>query len=120
MQEDPYPSLNLKAWNGRIFLVFLELCISLLAQSSSGDDREVHLASLACSCLSTWFDKTERAGRYLTASQAAEMAAAGRTFLDAYEKLAHCAKLMSLTRWKAVPKLHVPRPEINHLDEGLG
>ena len=115
LQEDPYPSLNLKAWNGRVFLIFLDLCIALLAKSVALDDSEPHLASLACSSLCTWFDRTERVGRYLTSAQAGEIAGAGRATLEAYETLAHHAQSMNVVRWKTVPKMHVIRLEFSKL-----
>ena len=65
------------------------------------------MASTGCSSLCTWFDKSERCGRYLTKDEAAEIGHAGRVYLSMCEQLARHAARTNTVRWKLVPKHHV-------------
>ncbi|CAE7207120.1 unnamed protein product, partial [Symbiodinium sp. CCMP2456] len=103
--RDPYPSLNLKAWNGRVFVVFLEICLNA-AVAMYDDDRELELAAAAATCIAVWFDRSERASRYLTESEADTICEAGLKFIAYYEALArHCIHA-DVARFKVIPKLH--------------
>ena len=102
---DPYPAFTLKAYSGRIFLIFADLCLHAAA-GQMPQDSELQIAAYAARCLCAWFDATERAGRYLSVEQAGEIETAGLSFLRAYQSLAVLALRSATPRWKLVPKHH--------------
>ena len=105
---DPYPSFNLKAHNGRVVLIFLMVCLrSALEQHP--DHEELSLAAVAAQSLCAYYDRVERAGRYLSRAEADEICRAGQTFLAIYESLARRAASGAVPRWKIVPKHHAAR-----------
>ena len=63
--DNGYPSLTCKAYNGRVFLVFLTTCPDALL-NQIGDDQEVTLAFSTSKATCVSFDRIERYGRYLT------------------------------------------------------
>ena len=60
-----YACLTLKAYNGRIFLGFLNACLSALVSKGTAS-AEVSLAALATRTLLHWFHVQETATRFLT------------------------------------------------------
>ena len=102
--RDPFPLLALKAFNGRIFVMFLERCLEILKR---GDEtREVFAAHAACVAICCWFDHVERAPRYLSDEQVTGITKAGTTFLRAIELLARIGVAEQKARWKLLPKAH--------------
>ena len=63
--DNGYPSLTCKAYNGRVFLVFLTTCLGAFL-NQIGDDQEVTLAFSTSKPICVRFDRIERYGRYLT------------------------------------------------------
>ena len=61
-----YASLTLKAYNGRLFVAFLLVCISELGKQLLHRDAEVEMAILATRTLVRWFHAQETAPRFLT------------------------------------------------------
>ena len=109
--DDGFPSLTCKAYNGRLFLVFLTTCLSALRERS--DDLEVRLALTACRSFCVFFDRIERCGRYLSPNEGREIKGAIRTFLTAYESLARLNVAKGIQRFKLIPKMHI----LMHLGE---
>ena len=105
LMDDGYPSLTAKAFNGRLFVVFLTTCLEALA--ARNPDLEIRLALTACKAMCMLFDRMERAPRYLNARQAAEIYKAGLMFMAAYDKLARLNSVRRVQRFKLLPKLHV-------------
>ena len=103
--EAGYPFLTCKAWNGKILLLFLDLCMEVLHQQKPGD-TEISLAFLCSRSLVCWFDRLSRYGRYLTPAEGAEIANFGHRFLKLYQRLAYHGVTHKLNRWKLLPKLH--------------
>ena len=56
-----------------------------------------------------FFDRMERAGRYLSDQQANEMAAACIAFIPGYDKLARLCVQKNVSRFKLIPKMHICR-----------
>ena len=104
-QGREYPALTLKAYNGRVFLPFLCLCLSTLYAGNS--DLEVGLAYVCCQRLSAWFDLLERCPRYLEAWQATKLRDHARKFVFFYLKLAKLALHKGVLRYAVTPKFHV-------------
>ena len=108
ISHDPFPSFNLKAWNIRVFLIFLEICLTT-AVTMVPNNVELQLAATAATCLAVWFDRTERCGRYLTAEEASTICTAGLRFIGYYEALAVHGLRVQVVRFKVIPKCHAPR-----------
>ena len=62
-----------------------------------------------------FFDRMERAGRYLWDQQANEFAASCATFIRGYDKLARLCVQNHVSRFKLIPKMHICR----HLAEDI-
>ena len=62
-----------------------------------------------------FFDRMERAGRYLSDQQANEFAAACTRFIRGYDKLARLCVQNHVSRFKLIPKMHICR----HLAEDI-
>ena len=92
LHAEGFPCLTIKAWNGRLFLIFLDICLSsqidTLKQAGQQPGVELLHASLVTRCLCSWFDKVERCGRYLDPQDANDIMNIGKTFLMVYQKLA--------------------------------
>jgi hypothetical protein len=106
-----YPCLTIKAWNGRLLVIFLDRCLRAYLQTKrdAGETpcAEVISASVAARAICAWFDAVERAGRYLTQSEASWIYRYGLSFLKSYSRLAIQSALSGTHRWKYIPKLHV-------------
>ena len=102
--RDPFPLLALKAFNGRIFVMFLERCVDILKQRDEA--KEIPAAHAACVAVCCWFDRVERAPRYLSDEQVNGITKAGNTFLRALELLARIGIAEQRARWKLLPKAH--------------
>lgn len=61
-----FATLTLKAFNGRIFVAFLLVCIEALGKQLLHQDAEVEMAILATRTLVRWFHAQETAPRFLT------------------------------------------------------
>ena len=101
---DGYPTLCCKAFNGRLMLMFLDLCMHTLAEGSS--DPEILNACVASRSLSMWFDRMERAPRFLTMSQRVELHGLGIKVVHTIERLAILGLSKGVNRWRLQPKLH--------------
>ena len=104
-QGREYPCLTLKAFNGRVFLPFLCLCLKLLFRDSG--DSEVGLAYTCMHRLSALMDLLERCGRYLLPEEARMLYRHGSRFADQYMRLAILCVRKRALRWHFTPKLHV-------------
>lgn len=113
LHSDKFPMLTVKAWNGRLILIFINRCLQtkISDEKNQGHQCSVELlnAALAVQCLCRWFDLTERSGRYLEPTVAEEIYESGVKFLSTYLRLATDAVLDKKTRWKVIPKHHVFR-----------
>ncbi len=70
-------------------------------------DREIRLTLLVCNSMRVFFDRMERAGRYLTREQGEEIYDAARNFTLGMEQLAHLNVRRRVQRFKLIPKNHV-------------
>ena len=104
-RDSGYPALSAKAYNGRVFLVFLTVCVETLITRTGGDE-ELSLALSTCKAFSVIFDRMERAGRYLTDLQARELHDAFMHTVCGYQKLALLCLRKGISRFKIVPKIH--------------
>jgi hypothetical protein len=102
--------LTVKAWNGRLLLIFIDRCLEAKIRNVrvAGEQPSVELlnASLATKSLCKWFDLVERSPRYLQQSVADEIFDAGQVFLKTYLRLALHSLIEKSQRWKFLPKLH--------------
>ena len=104
-QGREYPCLTLKAFNARVFLPFLVLCLRMLFQENN--DLETGLAYTCMHRLSCFMDLLERCGRYLSNAEAVKLHEHGRKFADQYTRLAQLCITKKILRWHYTPKLHV-------------
>ena len=106
-----WPSLKLKAYNARIFLMFVKAALQAAksAREAQGleEDAELSYAVMAAKALCSWFALVERTGRYLTPEQASDQETAGLVFLRCYAFLALFAASHGIRRWHVITKLHV-------------
>ena len=102
-----YPELLGKAYNNRVMLAFLAVCMATLAGTC--DDLEVQLASSVAQLMSVWHDRLERAPRYMSSSQAQLLDETSMRFVKQYKRLAVLAYIQGKTRWKLIPKVHAWR-----------
>lgn len=111
LHAESHPCLTIKAWNGRLMIIFLDICLRAYLKSArdAGSDPgvEVTNAALAARSMCAWFDAVERGGRYLSQSEAASIFKFGMTFLKSYSRLGIQSVLSGSRRWKYLPKLHV-------------
>ena len=114
-----YPSLNLKAYNSRLFVMYFEIVLrSVLSDESEMDNmlrKELELASAATTALAMFFHVMECSGRYLKEEEASKMNQASCTYLDLTNILALHSIKRSIPRWKAVPKHHF----FKHMSEDM-
>ena len=105
--------LTLKAWNGRIFLAYLDHCLNHQLESNQASGRhdpELVLATVATRSLLLWFCEQEGAHkRYLTEEQARTIHRHGIQYLQYAEALSQHASGNNLLRWKVLPKHHDSR-----------
>ena len=66
LEHGVYPILKLKAWNGRLMLLFLSLALKGLLETA-------RMVSATSECLACFFDRAERAPRLLSDYQAREI-----------------------------------------------
>ena len=105
--DNGYPTLSCKAWNGRVLLIFLTRCLDTLG--AQVHDTEICLSASTCKALCVFFDRMERAGRYLSDLQANELASACTAFIRGYDKLARLCVQKNVSRFKLIPKMHICR-----------
>ncbi|CAE7587022.1 unnamed protein product, partial [Symbiodinium pilosum] len=84
--------------------MFLERCLGVLKQRDGG--LEVRIAHAACTAICCWFDRCERAPRFLSDEQASGIAESGTAFLKCLEILARIGVSEGKLRWKLLPKAH--------------
>ncbi|CAE7576742.1 unnamed protein product, partial [Symbiodinium sp. KB8] len=106
-----YPSLNLKAYNGRLFLqyfnIVLRATLAAATDLESALAKELQLASSACTALCSFLDVMERSPRQLLPEQAEKMHSAVVLFVKLYQILVlHSHRRGTAPRWKVVPKFH--------------
>ena len=106
-----FPCLTLKAYNGRIFLSFLHVCLRTLCAGPT--TREVQLASAASQSLVQWFQIQESSNkRFVEAATARRLMECTDTFLRLTSGLARLALQAATLRWKLLPKHHAARLQI--------
>ena len=115
-----YPCLNLKAYNGRLFLMFFQVvlsaCLAAIGpQLTDSMKNELEIASATITALTAFFHRMESAGRYLSEQEASAIMEAITTFLQLYGLLALHAMRHSVARWTATPKFHMLR----HMGEDM-
>lgn len=104
-----FPCLTLKAYNGRIFLSFLHVCLRALG-SAPGATREVQLAAMATQSLVLWFQLQESSNkRFMDNATARQLLDATDSYLRLTAGLARVALQTSTLRWKILPKHHAPK-----------
>ncbi|CAE7763120.1 unnamed protein product [Symbiodinium sp. CCMP2592] len=104
-----FPSLNLKALNGRVFLSFLAVCLRA-ALASNPADVEVNLAEQATRTLVVWYQQQECSPRLMEPGPAKCFLQTTNTFLKLTSGLARLALKTGTFRWKLLPKHHVSKP----------
>ena len=107
--------LTLKAWNIRVLLAYLDVCLLKQLQLDEAANREPHAEVLLAACatreLVYWFLEQEAADRrYLLPEQARSICNHGDEYLKYAEKLSIYASTHSILRWKVLPKMHAARP----------
>ena len=115
--SEAYPCLTIKAYNGRLLLAFLDVCMENLSMRIPADEpaMEIRNAFLASRAMVCWFDRVERNGYFLTQDQADEIFSFGQMYLKTFVRLALGALRGNKKRWKYQPKLHV----YMHLNEDM-
>ena len=104
---DTYPCLTVKAWNGRLLLVWLDVCLpAMMTRAGAEASVELRNAALAARALTAFYDRIERSPRYLSEEQAQSIWKYGYAFLAAYQRLAKATFLDGERRWRYIPKLH--------------
>ena len=116
-----FPSLNLKAWNTRLFVVFFEIVLRELLDTAAGADdellcKELKVASAATTAMCAFLHCMESSPRYLSGEQAGEMRESMQTFLNLYEVLIATSQSRGTARWKAVPKHHAAWHLVEEMD----
>lgn len=102
--DNGYPSLSCKAYNGRVWLVFMVTCLHSAVLTTN--NPEMRLAYSTCKALSVYFDRLERCPRYLNDAQARSQYDSMMQFVSGYHKLATLSLSLGQSRWKLIPKLH--------------
>ena len=110
LYNDPsgFPTLTLKAFNGRLFLSFLATCMRSLCNSMP-QALEMVLAEQCTRALLKWFQLLEAGPRvFLEAGTGAALLEATDSYLRLTSGLARLALSSGNLRWKILPKHHVP------------
>ena len=111
--------LTLKAWNTRVFLVFLDHVFQEYLAShphESANDVELLLAASATKSLTLWFFEQEAADRrFLSLAEAQSIAGHGMRYLGFVEALARFATANGILRWKLLPKHHEHQQHHEHM-----
>ena len=104
-----YPSLRLKAYNDRVFVLFLKAALETARDDHKAKGLEcweLAMASAAAAAVCAWFSWTERCSRYLKEEDAAKIEEYGCMYLRCYAELARHAAMMNIRRWRMTPKMH--------------
>ena len=107
-----YPCLNFKAWNSRLVVLFFEVVLRDLCQSSIDQvldptlKEELEVASACATAMCAFLDTMEQSGRYLSKEQAESMHRSCCLFLDLYQVLVLLSQRRKQPRWKGIPKHH--------------
>ena len=103
-----YPELLGKAYNSRVLLAFLAMCMRALAGQGE-NDLEVCLAGRVAELMAAWHHFLEMAPRYMSLEEANRLDDTSLRFVQEYKRLAVWAYLGDVRRWKLIPKLHAWR-----------
>ena len=104
---DGFPTLCCKAFNGRLLLIFLDVCLHTLVDSGNVQgNAEVYNACTASRALKSWYDLLERSPRFLNDGQRVELHDLAMKFVRVLERLAVIALLNQRMRWRLQPKVH--------------
>ena len=116
-ESGSHACLTLKAWNTRVFLVFLDHVFQEhLANHDGANDVELLLAAASTKSLTLWFLEQETANRrFLSAAEARSIAGHGMEYLGFIEALARCATQNGILRWKLLPKHHEHQQHHGHI-----
>lgn len=108
MESGVHPILKLKAWNGRLMVVFLAIALKGLPEPEDALlGKEWRLAVAAAECLACFFDRSERSGRLLSQHEADDISSALFKFLQLYRLLIKNSLVRCCHRYKVIPKVHV-------------
>eukprot|EP00439_Symbiodinium_sp_Y106_P042800 s93_g5.t1 len=108
LEQGVFPVLKLKAWNGRLMILFF--AIALKGLPDPGDDllrKELRAALAAAECVACFFDRSERSARLLTEQEAESISEAVLKFLMIYRQLVKISVSRNCPRYKVIPKMHV-------------
>ncbi|CAE7254992.1 unnamed protein product [Symbiodinium sp. CCMP2592] len=116
-----YPSLNLKAWNSRLFVVFFEVVLKELVarDTAAGNEllcKELKLASAATTAMCAFLAGMEASPRYMSDEQCRYLHESMQSFLELYEVLIATSLARGTARWKAVPKHHLAWHLVEEMD----
>ena len=110
LHSESFPCLTIKAWNGRLLLIFVDRCLETQIKNEKGQSQRVDVellnAAIATRALCRWFDLIERSPRFLKQHVADEIFKAGMLFLATYNRLALHSVIQKGFRWKFLAKLH--------------
>lgn len=101
---DGYPTLCVKAFNGRLLLIFVDSCLHSLEDLTR--TAEIVNACVAARALRSWFDLVERSPRFLDRDAQVELHGLAMKFVFVLERLAVVALRANKSRWRLQPKLH--------------
>lgn len=105
--SDGFPTLCCKAFNGRLLLIFLDVCLHALVDSGNFQgNAEVYNACTASRALKSWYDLLERSPRFLDNTQRVELHGLAMKSVRVLERLAYIAMLNNRMRWRLQPKVH--------------
>jgi len=104
-----FPVLTLKAFNGRLFLGFLSVCLRAAVANEPNPDLELRLADQCTRSLLHWFQLQESAPRrFIDSATGQSILEATDSFLRLYQGLAQLACRRAELRYKILPKHHDP------------
>ena len=101
---DGYPTLCVKAYNGRILLIFIDRALHSLSETTQ--NGEICNACVSARTLCAWFDLVERSPRFLDRPTRIELHRLGMKFVMTLDRLARLALLNDISRWRLQPKVH--------------
>ena len=102
------PELLGKAYNSRVLLAFLAMCMRALAGQQE-DDLEASLAARVAELMAAWHHFLEVAPRYMSLEEASRLDDTSLRFVLEYKRLAVWTYVRDVRRWKLIPKLHAWR-----------
>ena len=110
LHAEGFPCLTVKAWNGRLLVIFIDRCLEAKIKSERDSNQqpgvELLNASVGTRSICRWFDLVERSPRNLEQQVANEIFDCGMCFLASYLRLAVHSVIQNGRRWKFLAKLH--------------